>query len=50
MVLALQQMFEGHGERLGHLVVEFSPLRGSTDDATTTLAQGAGRKEVLPLS
>ena len=34
-------LFEGHGERLGHVVVEFSPLRGSTsNDATTILAQG----------
>jgi len=32
-----------HGERLGHVVVEFSQLRGSTsNDATTILAQGAG--------
>ena len=34
-------LFERHGELFGHLVVEFSPLRGSTsNDATTILAQG----------
>ncbi len=36
-------LFECHGERLGHVVVEFSPLRDPTsNDATTILAQGAG--------
>ena len=36
-------LFERHGERLGHVVVKFSPLRGSTsNDATTILTQGAG--------
>src|SRR5215831_10988428 len=34
-------LLESHGERLAHVVVEFSPLRGSTsNDATTILAQG----------
>jgi uncharacterized membrane protein YjgN (DUF898 family) len=34
-------MFESQGELLGHAIVEFSPLRGSTsNDATTILAQG----------
>jgi hypothetical protein len=37
-------LFESHGEWLGHIVVEFPPLRGSTsNDATTILAQG-GKK------
>ena len=36
-------LFKRQGEQLAHVVVEFSPLRGSTsNDATTILTQGAG--------
>ena len=36
-------LFDRHGERLGHVVVEFSPLRGSNlNNATIILTQGAG--------